>query len=359
MAAGPSDSARAAAPGGPRVRGRWAFGKGTRGSAWWSPALARQIGQTDSAQRPPCAAVGGCQRRPRGLCWQEGEGTGKGTGSWSPALASRFRAAPALRSQRRGRQLPAGAPAACAGLPRGSARRATRAERGGAGGTSTAMRRNGTVARCVGKRGDTMRCGPPAVVRRAGGRYYSASRTRRVPQHASASPSDSPEPTGRCGPVPLCRTAGRHRRPRRQSRRPVRSDGPQCGAAPLCGAHALRPPTSAPTSAPGLATPAPATQADVGRRSARGYRGSGGMEVLGECCEYPGTGWVRALQLGGARARRPPLRAHTPGVGACAAVWRTLRARLRLSRARRRRVDALVACARARVRATGTLHARV
>jgi hypothetical protein len=93
-----------------------------------------------------------------------------GTG-WADRT-SRLRAAPALCRQRRGRRLPAEALAACAGPLRGRApgRRATRAERGGAGGISTAMRRNGTHVRCAGKRGHAMRCGPSAFVRRAGGR---------------------------------------------------------------------------------------------------------------------------------------------------------------------------------------------
>jgi hypothetical protein len=101
------------------------------------------------------------------------------------------------------------------------------------------------------------------------------------------------------------------------------------GAAPLCGAHVLRLPTSAPTSAPRLATSsASATQADVGRRSACAT-----VRVLREYCGYPGTAGVRALQLNGARARRPlrtralcrlPARVcagvHVLGVGASAAV---------------------------------------
>jgi hypothetical protein len=51
--------------------------------------------------------------------------------------------------------------------------------------------------------------------------------------------------------------------------------------------------------------------------------------VLYEDCEYPGTAGVRALQVGGARARRPLLRARVragvraPDVGVSAAVRRT------------------------------------
>jgi hypothetical protein len=119
------------------------------------------------------------------------------------------------------------------------------------------VRGKGTTARCAGRGAAGLRApswravtGTSVLIARAepagGNRYCSTSRSRRVPQRPSASPTDSPEPADRYGPVPLRATAGRHPRPRLQSRRPVRSDRPQC-AAPLpfvahtrCGRPRLR-----------------------------------------------------------------------------------------------------------------------
>ncbi len=145
-----------------------------------------------------------------------------------------------------------------------------------------------------------------------------------VARAESLRPSASPTPADLYGPVPAPNGGTVATAEAAVSAADAVGRATVRGAAPLCGAHALRLPTSAPTSAPGIATPASTTQAGVGRRSARakvrGYSVSAVSTPAPLACVHCSpAGRVRGVHASGAHVRRA---AH-PGVRVSAAVRRT------------------------------------